>query len=61
MPFFFCCSLFATVSVGLGVWFLLWVQAVPGSNPGCALVFYSDYYNVFHIFLRYECQMMNVL
>ena len=24
---------------GLGVWFLLWVQEVPGSNPGWALVF----------------------
>ena len=23
---------------GLGVWFLLWVQEVPGSNPGWALV-----------------------
>ena len=22
---------------GLGVWFLLWVQEVPGSNPGWAL------------------------
>ena len=24
---------------GLGVWFLLWVQEVPGSNPGWALLF----------------------
>ena len=26
---------------GLGVWFLLWVQEVPGSNPGLALDFFG--------------------
>ncbi len=35
---------------GLGVWFLLWVQEVPGSNPGWALTFASvwesTYYSV---------------
>lgn len=35
--------------LGLGVWFLLWVQEVPGSNPGGALLFFQITFNAIFI------------
>jgi hypothetical protein len=39
---------------GLGVWFLLWVQEVPGSNPGLALDF-----SFFFFFWMQGCNVLN--
>ena len=46
---------------GLGVWFLLWVQEVPGSNPGWARIYFSKetsnrnrIYHSFYCFVLYS-------
>ena len=38
---------------GLGVWFLLWVQEVPGSNPGWAHSF-STFFSLFILLFKFE-------
>lgn len=42
--------------LGLGVWFLLWVQEVPGSNPGGALLFFAIHTALIFIemFMKYH-------